>query len=734
MKKSIQLYFRLFGQLKFTVKFLLYSVVLILPLASSAQHFIKQWAVQSESELWGLASDFTIAKDNTIFLAGNYNGNATILSADRKTTNISHSDSRASDLKTADQPNTTDKQSAQGIFVAAMNQEGAVQWVKNFTNIGYAYFSSIKASDEGLCIAGYFQDELQCDGIQLKANHKTTAFVARLDFAGNVLWAKPVSGEFTGQKLFAIPLGNKNTLIAGTFAHTICLPEAITIPNSASSNIFAALLDSTGAFTKTLVSKGTGNHNLNDVIADKHDNFYLAGSFEKSISMGNKSMQSAGKTDGFIFCFTKTFEPVYTKQIGSIYNDDIQGIATDNKNNLIATGGYAGDITSCGIKFPAVNGNTDVFVVKFDAYGNPVWADGFGSKANDYATSVVSNRTGRIYISGSSRGSIRKENFFTTANNTGGSLFIAKYSAEGLIILLDALDANRTNFNRKIEIDDKGYLLLSGNFHKTIPEGKTEELNNNPDNFHLTKLFDCDAQPSIQLPADTILCGTLLDITADSSFAFYNWNTGRNTNHISVDTSGTYILKVTDNFGCISADSMHVEINPLPFFSLGDSVLLISHEPFTLFGPANMKEYHWSDNSTMPWLTLPKNHIYPAEVTLQVKDEKGCMAENRCIIFSESTFTQLATKPLKSNDFTALIYPVPAREAFTAELSSTDFNNSILFELVSSVGKVIIHREEQSLQPSRNFTFKISDLAEGVYALYIKNGTNTLVKQIIITK
>jgi hypothetical protein len=726
MNKYFQKSFITIWHVKLVAKFITCIVILILPFTCLSQHFIKVWTVQSESEQWELSSDFTIADSNTIYISGNYNGNSKIISIDSKNANPKSSGVKITTTK------STDLKKDQNVFIARLNSKGSLEWVKYFIATGYTHISTIKASNNAIYIAGYFHKDLDLGEKKLRANNHISAFVAKLDLSGTVIWAKQIAGDFNGQKLFVLPFEKNNAIIAGSFTHTICLLDTINRPKSFGTNIFAAILDSCGTVTKNIISISNGKCVLNNVIADKYGNIYFGGSFENYFTISNKSMQSVGKEDGFIYCFNKELEPVYTKQIGSIYDDNIQSIVFDNQNNLIATGGYNEEITTLGIKFPAVIGNTDVFVIKFAEFGNPVWSDGFGSKANDYATSVTTNKSGKIFVSGSTRGAIKKGNFGTVPNNPGSNLFIAKYTSDGALRLIDTIGADRTNFNRKIEIDSEGYLLMSGNFHETTLDNKGKIQKNKPDNFHLTKLFDCDSQKTIQLPADTTICGTSISITADSSFLIYKWNVGSKTNHITVDTTGTYILMITDKFGCTSSDTIHVNINQLPAFSLGDTIYLAAHESYTFWGPPNMHQYQWSDKSTLPNLTLPKNANYPLIVSLKVKDEKGCETTKKATVFRKGMQAEDNSKR-NTNDtkYTVEMYPNPILENLTIDILNIDNKEKVIFKVIALDGKLLTSKNLLTYSNSVHQVISLSFLPRGTYNVEIVNGNNVVNRTVI---
>ena len=691
----------------------------ILPIAGSTQNFIKEWSVQSESDLWDLASDFAIGDSNNIFLAGNFGGKSILKSSDSR---------KAKNGKNKQ----VELQNKQSIFIAKYSQDGVLDWVRQFKNKGYTYISAINVSGNTIYITGYFEEELDFENIKLNANYKITAFIAELDLKGEIIWAKSIPGEFVGQKIFVVPLKDKKVFLAGTFRRTVSLKDTISIMNNFGTHIFGALLDSNGIIVHNLFSNGNGNSILTDVVADKKSHLFLGGSFDNNISISNKNLKTVGKNDGFIYCLTPEFEPLYTKQIGSIYEDEILGLASD-KGNILVSGFYSESISTLAIKLPQVVGNKDVFVVKLDGFGNTIWADGFGSTANDYPTSIGVNYSSKVFVSGSTRGRIKKEKLKNPSGLAGDKLFIAKYSEDGDLKLIDTLNLNRINFNRKIKIDNEGYLVLSGNFHKELNlENKTTKLNS--DNFHLTKLFDCDSQKTIQLPDDTIFCGTSISLVADSSFIEYSWNTGYQANQITIDSSGLYILKAKDKFGCISKDSIRVTINKLPEFTLGDTIYLVANMPLTLFGPENMLEYLWSNKSTLPYYYLPENTNYPTEVSLKVKDQNGCEALNIAKLYFKSTTKQkdvVINSTINSGEFNVEIYPNPFNSIVNVDISNINTSESTNLQVFSPDGKLVLNQNLSPISRIMHHTLYLKSFANSNYIFKLTNGNEVIEKVII---
>ncbi len=78
---------------------------------------------------------------------------------------------------------------------------------------------------------------------------------------------------------------------------------------------------------------------------------------------------------------------------------------------------------------------------------------------------------------------------------------------------------------------------------------------------------------SVTLPNDTILCnGTSILLDAQNSGANYLWSQGDTNQSISIDTSGTYSVEVTEGF-CYASDTVTIGFySPNPLFSYTDTI------------------------------------------------------------------------------------------------------------------------------------------------------------------
>ena len=78
-------------------------------------------------------------------------------------------------------------------------------------------------------------------------------------------------------------------------------------------------------------------------------------------------------------------------------------ITVDKKHNLYLTGWTEGTLGQ------ANQGEADVFLAKYDAEGNQIWIKQFGTEAKDTATALDVDKSGAVFIIGSTEGTLGRE-------------------------------------------------------------------------------------------------------------------------------------------------------------------------------------------------------------------------------------------------------------------------------------------------------------------------------------
>lgn len=247
-----------------------------------------------------------------------------------------------------------------------------------------------------------------------------------------------------------------------------------------------------------------------------------------------------------------------------------------------------------------------------------------------------------------------------------------------------------------------------------------------------TMLVSLGYPPVVTLGADTAYCqgGTIKLYAGYGIGNVYQWNTGATTSSITVGTTGTYSVVVTNTLGCKASDTINVTSKPLPSVSLvfgGQTSFCptdLTGRPLTEGTPSG---------GTYIGGGVTGNTFYPNQATqgthviiYSYTGANGCsntakdtLKVNACVGVEELT-----------DNIGLNVYPNPNSGIFTLELnSSSDIDGHV--HLMSIDGK-LIYTEAISGNGLIKKSINISELADGIY--YLRIETKTAVKTFKVLK
>jgi gliding motility-associated-like protein len=136
--------------------------------------------------------------------------------------------------------------------------------------------------------------------------------------------------------------------------------------------------------------------------------------------------------------------------------------------------------------------------------------------------------------------------------------------------------------------------------------------------------------PVIALNPDPSLCiGDTRVLDAGSGYKSYSWNTGSNSQSITVSNIGQYSVSVIDNNGCKGGDTtMILQMLALPSGFLGPDTAICSYGDLQLKTTLNFNQYTWSNGSLSSFIIIKQPGLY----WLRVKDGSGCFGKDSIIV------------------------------------------------------------------------------------------------------
>lgn len=189
-------------------------------------------------------------------------------------------------------------------------------------------------------------------------------------------------------------------------------------------------------------------------------------------------------------------------------------------------------------------------------------------------------------------------------------------------ITLDA--GNHSNYKWNDNSSERTYIAsLTGDYYVIVTDeyGCTGE-----DHFSLTVI----QLPNINLGNDTSICqgkSILLDAGLHST---YTWNNSSTNRYSEISSNGEFSVLVTDDHECQNRDTITININPVPDFSLGlDTMICEGNE--LILNAGDYMEFLWNNNTTEQFLSVNTSGNYSVEVT----NEFNCKAFDEIVINSK---------------------------------------------------------------------------------------------------
>lgn len=122
--------------------------------------------------------------------------------------------------------------------------------------------------------------------------------------------------------------------------------------------------------------------------------------------------------------------------------------------------------------------------------------------------------------------------------------------------------------------------------------------------------------PTVSLGNDTDICnGQSVVLDAGNAGATYLWSTTDVTQTITVNSSGTYSVTVTNTGNCTATDSKVVTVHTLPTVNLGSDINVCAGTPVTLDAGNAGATYAWSTTATTQTISPTTTNTYSVTVT-----------------------------------------------------------------------------------------------------------------------
>ena len=220
------------------------------------------------------------------------------------------------------------------------------------------------------------------------------------------------------------------------------------VKDIAGNNLNSKYETPNGIFTLWTIQSGTTSEDTaNAVTTDSSGNLYVAG-YTKGVLEGDTN---SGMSDLILIKYNSQGTIQWTKQLGTLENDQANGVTTDSSGNIYVTGWTGG-----GLDGNTEIGYEDIFLIKYNSSGTKLWTKQLGSASYDQAYGVTTDTSGDLYITGyawklDGQDSVGRFDYF-----------IVKYNSSGTKQWSRLFGTSEQDFGYAIATDSSNNVLVAG--------------------------------------------------------------------------------------------------------------------------------------------------------------------------------------------------------------------------------------------------------------------------------
>ncbi|AXY74816.1 hypothetical protein D3H65_12850 [Paraflavitalea soli] len=377
------------------------------------------------------------------------------------------------------------------IFLAKYSPAGAYLWASGMggTNSDYGLTVKIDAANNPI-VGGYFLGTADFDPsgtvVNLVSAGTTDGFVAKYTgTTGALTWARRLGSTTNDQVTSMTTDGSSNVYVGGYFTGTVDFDPGAAVFNMTAPGTqaigFHLKLSSAGnfvsAFSPNIPVNATSNQSVGATWMDGNNNYYITGSFTRTVDFdpgpGTTTLTATGYMDCFIAKYNASGQLLFVKRLGNTSGVQGKGICTDAAGNIYVTGSFTGTLDAdpgAGTVNLTGAASDDIFLLKLNSSGNYVGAIVIGGASYEVINAMTIDNAGAIYLTGSFSTTVDFDPGAGTANRTvkgGSDAFVAKYNSSLGFVYASAFGGTSSEAGMAIVVDALGNAYSTGNFWAT---------------------------------------------------------------------------------------------------------------------------------------------------------------------------------------------------------------------------------------------------------------------------
>ncbi|WP_437940317.1 hypothetical protein [Sorangium sp. So ce341] len=289
------------------------------------------------------------------------------------------------------------------------------------------------------------------------------------------------TGEHSWSKRFGADVPQRATgvavdaggglVVVGNYAGSIGIDPNDVFRSVGGDDFFVATFGRSGGRAWSRGFGGLGDDRAAAVAVDSFGDVLIVGTFQDTLQFPFVApLTSAGGTDVFVVKLDGSGLPVWAKQLGGAGDQRAASVAVDANLGVIVAGDFDGTLDVEGAALTSAGG-ADVFVTKLDGAGNVLWTQRFGEAEDQRAGGVAVDAAGNVLLTGELQGSADFGGGLRTSAG-GRDVFVARLSAGGDHLWSQRFGGTGEERGKAIgAFGPAGTIVVTGDFEEAIDLG-----------------------------------------------------------------------------------------------------------------------------------------------------------------------------------------------------------------------------------------------------------------------
>jgi hypothetical protein len=292
-------------------------------------------------------------------------------------------------------------------------------------------------------------------------------------------WARSMKGQFFIDALTTDRDGS--VYIAGHYTGSFVLGDSSITRDENYGGVVIAKFDTTGSSTPVWLRRldGASTNRISSISLDTLGYVYIAGKYSMILYSDTTTILSNPNDPGHVV-FTARYDT--SGRLDRIRNMNIHlydltppVMATDPSGNLYLAGSFRGDVAlndrdTLYNSGKAGEVGADIYLIKYDASDSLAWHRSAGGKHNQYIEKIAIDRTGTIYVAGTTKDSLVLS---PTLPVVVYGIFVASYTPDGTPQWIASTDSGYGYVATitGLATDSQGNAFVSGEYYGPMKFG-----------------------------------------------------------------------------------------------------------------------------------------------------------------------------------------------------------------------------------------------------------------------